>query len=377
MFPIAAVAQAPSPTPAEPAKNSDRGDRSQQDDSPDGTDKAKKAKRGRWLFAPIPVRSPAFGTGIIVAAGYIFSLDPEDKVSPPSTIGTAVVFTNNGSRGIVAGARLYFDENKYQTTFGFGTGKANYEFFGIGQIPGEVGSSVLIKQNGGFVFGEFMRNFGKNIFIGPRYQYRRLSARRDENAPPGSFEIPDLELKSTTAAIGFHVQRDLRNSTYYPTKGSLFDFKADFFAKPLGSNRNYQAYSVAYNGFHSLGDRQVLAYRGMACSVSDRTPFFDLCLFGARGDLRGYTAGEFQDRRMFATQAEYRRELPWRLGFVAFAGFGGVARRWDELRFDNLLPAGGVGLRFKLDKVNHINYRVDLGFGRGGSTLSFSVTEAF
>jgi hypothetical protein len=152
LFPIAVAAQAPSPTPAEPAKDSGQSDNSQQDDSSNETDKAKKPKRGRWLFAPIPVRSPAFGTGIIVAAGYIFSLDPEDKVSPPSTIGTAVAFTNNGSRGIVAGARLYFGENKYQATFGFGTGKANYEFFGIGQIPGELGSSVLIRQNGGFVF---------------------------------------------------------------------------------------------------------------------------------------------------------------------------------------------------------------------------------
>src|SRR5688572_7455791 len=204
-----AAAQTPSPSPADPAKDRGQSDRSQkQDDSSDGTDNAKKAKRGRWLFAPIPVRSPAFGTGIIVAAGYIFSLDPEDKVSPPSTIGTAVAFTNNGSKGIVAGARLYFGENRYQATFGFGTGKANYEFFGIGQVPGELGSPVLIKQNGGFVFGEFMRNFGKNIFIGPRYQYRRLSARRDEDAPPGGFVIPDLDLKSTTAAIGFHVQRD-------------------------------------------------------------------------------------------------------------------------------------------------------------------------
>ena len=141
------------------------------------------------------------------------------------------------------------------------------------RFPATLDRRSLSSETGGFVFGEFMRNFGKNIFIGPRYQYRRLNARRDEDAPPGGFVIPDLELRSTTAAIGFHVQRDLRNSTYYPTKGSLFDFKADFFAKPLGSNRNYQTYSVAYNGYHSVGRQQVLAYRAMACSVSDRTPF--------------------------------------------------------------------------------------------------------
>jgi hypothetical protein len=80
---------------------------------------------------------------------------------------------------------------------------------------------------------------------------------------------------------------------------------------------------------------------------------------------------------MFATQAEYRVELKKRLGVVAFGGVGGIARRWSDFRSDGLLPGGGVGLRFKLDKKNHINYRIDLGFGREGHTLSIGVGEAF
>ncbi len=80
---------------------------------------------------------------------------------------------------------------------------------------------------------------------------------------------------------------------------------------------------------------------------------------------------------MFASQAEYRLELKRRLGLVAFGGFGGVARKWGDFRTDQLLPAAGVGLRFKLDKKNHINYRIDLAFGREGRTLSIGVGEAF
>jgi hypothetical protein len=41
------------------------------------------------------------------------------------------------------------------------------------------------------------------------------------------------------------------------------------------------------------------------------------------------------------------------------------------------LPAGGVGLRFNLDKKNHINYRIDFAVGREGSTLSLGIGEAF
>jgi len=379
--------QAPSPTPGKANSNSQK----QQDKkssansvpadddktAADDDDTTKKPKRGSWIFAPIPIVSPTFGSGLVMAVGYVLKLDPKDEASPPSTIGGAAAFTGNGSRGIVLGARLYFSENKYQTAFAFGKGKANYDYFGIGRVPGREGISTEINQSGAFVFGEFMRNFGKKIFVGPRYQYRKLTAHLGGETTPGGFEIPVIDLVSTTAAIGFHVQRDLRDSTFYPRKGSLMDFKADFFAKPLGSNRNYQTYLLSYSGFRSLGPKQVLAYNATACSVSDAAPFFDLCFFGARSILRGYTAGEFQDRRMLAAQAEYRHELRYRLGFVAFAGIGGIAPRWDKFRFDKLMPGAGVGIRFKLDKTNHINYRADFGFGRSGYTVSLGVTEAF
>ena len=54
-----------------------------------------------------------------------------------------------------------------------------------------------------------------------------------------------------------------------------------------------------------------------------------------------------------------------------------VARGWGDFRSDALLPGVGAGLRFTLDKKNHINYRVDYAFGRDGRTLSIGVGEAF
>ena len=157
----------------------------------------------------------------------------------------------------------------------------------------------------------------------------------------------------------------------------MFDATGDFFDESLGSKRQYQNYKVEYNGYREVGEKQVLAYRGMICSANQSVPFYDLCLFGTNSDLRGYTGGQFQNRRMFATQAEYRRELKGRLGVVAFGGVGGIANRWNAFRSDELLPAAGAGLRFKLDKKNHINYRIDFAVGREGHTLSIGIGEAF
>lgn len=339
--------------------------------------KPKKPKRGQLIIAPIPISSPAVGSGLILAFGYVFKLNQDDKLSPPSTVGLVGAFTNSGSRGGGIGGRLYFSENKYQTTFALVKGRVNFDFFGIGRIPGREPISVPLKMGGTVFFGEFLRNVGRDIFIGPRYQRRNLYVRPDGIQTPGGFEIPVTDIQAVSSALGFHVQRDKRDSTFYPTKGSLFDVTGDFFGKWLGSRRHYQTYKVSYSGFHQLAPKQILAYRGVVCTANQSVPFYDLCLYGTNNDLRGYTAGEFQNRRMFATQAEYRRALKGRFGVVAFGGIGGVARRWNAFRSDELLPAAGAGLRFTLDKKNRINYRVDFGVGREGHTLSIGIGEAF
>jgi outer membrane protein assembly factor BamA len=115
----------------------------------------------------------------------------------------------------------------------------------------------------------------------------------------------------------------------------------------------------------------------MGCGVGGEVPFYDLCLFGFSNDLRGYYAGQFRDRRMFATQMEYRLELLSRVGVVGFAGVGGVAPEFSKFRGDELLPAGGGGFRLTVAKKNHINLRLDFGFGRVGHTFSMGVAEAF
>jgi hypothetical protein len=48
-----------------------------------------KHHRGALVVAPLPIVSPAIGSGIIPVAGYIFPFQEKDKVSPPSVVGAA------------------------------------------------------------------------------------------------------------------------------------------------------------------------------------------------------------------------------------------------------------------------------------------------
>jgi uncharacterized membrane protein len=58
----------------------------------------KNGERGSVVAVPIPISSPAIGSGLVLAGGYIFSLRKSDTVSQPSTIGGAVLITDNGTR---------------------------------------------------------------------------------------------------------------------------------------------------------------------------------------------------------------------------------------------------------------------------------------
>jgi hypothetical protein len=85
-------------TPSDPA-NQTKTKTSASDGQKTAGAKPKKQKRGQLIIAPIPISSPAVGSGLVLAVGYVFKLNQNDKSSPPSTVGPVGAFTNSGSRG--------------------------------------------------------------------------------------------------------------------------------------------------------------------------------------------------------------------------------------------------------------------------------------
>ena len=118
-------------------------------------DKEKKHHRGALVIAPLPIVSPAIGSGIIPVAGYIFSLQEKDKISPPSVVGAAGLITNNGSRGFALGGDLYMKENRYELKAAFFHGNIDYSLYGVGYASGSAGLKLPLEQTGEVFFIEF------------------------------------------------------------------------------------------------------------------------------------------------------------------------------------------------------------------------------
>jgi hypothetical protein len=337
---------------------------------------AADSHRGAFIGVPIPTSSPAIGSGATLMAGYVFPLRVKDTVSPPSVIGGSALFTNNGTRGLVVGTELYFKEDRYHVLTGFAHVDLNYDFYGTGNQAGNAGFKFGLNQKGTVFFGEVMRRIGWHIFVGPRIWLGSASLapqKFGQNHP----ELPPLNVGFDMRALGFKVERDTTPNRFYPIQGTMLHFGADFFAKGIGSTFSFQTYRLTFNTYHSFGAKQVLAYNAFICLTGGPAPFFGKCIFGMQNELRGYAAGRYIDRKMIATQVEYRRTLPWRFGVVAFGGVGEVAPSLSKFNADNLLGSVGGGVRFSLSTKYHVNLRADIAQGKNGHTFSMGLGEAF
>jgi surface antigen Omp85-like protein len=359
--------------PPSPAKPADQSGQSTAPDKSEAKPKEKKEKRGSIVAAPLPISSPAIGSGITPVLGYIFPFSMKDKVSPPSVVGAAGLITNNGSRGFAVGAQLYLKEGRNRITGGYVHGNIDYNIYGTG-VASDLKLPLI--QTGHAFFGSVLRRVWHQFFIGPRFfvgeSLLTLQASTGVPIPP------DVGLQTTLTSVGAVVTRDTSSNRFYPTDGTFFNFASDFFSKGLGSKYSFQSYKTTFSYYRSLSEKQVLASNAFFCATAGEPPFYGNCIYGTNNELRGYTAGKYFTRYMLATQLEYRLQLPLRLGLVVFGGLGGVIPGGSKLlKNSTFLPGGGGGLRFELSKKYHVNLRADIAQGTDGHTFSMGVGEAF
>lgn len=340
---------------------------------------ARKKRKGEFAASPIPMVNPSIGNGAGAAVLYARKLGGENDSSPDSSFGGGGFGTGNGTWAFGLGAKLYLKSDRYRVTVAGGGGKFNYNYFGTGNDSGNASKSIPLSQRSlAFLIEPKIRVY-RDWYLGPRYHIISNDVSlNDPQLNPNELPVPlpgDLNLR--TAALGIRAQRDTADSQFYPLSGSIFDLMADFFGSAIGGQKTYQSITISYNKYISAGKKNVLAIRGSACMATANAPFYDVCLLGMSKDLRGYQIGQYRDNRMLVGQAEFRRELFWRVGAVAFAGAGAVAHTWDDFGNSQAQPGGGFGLRFVLAKRNHINLRADYSWGNGTTATYVSLGEAF
>jgi outer membrane translocation and assembly module TamA len=121
----------------------------------------------------------------------------------------------------------------------------------------------------------------------------------------------------------------------------------------------------------------VIGLQSFVQLMTGNIPFNELSQLGGDMIMRGYYQGSFRDNNLFATQAEYRYQVLKRWGLVGFIGLGGVNNTLSDMNSLEWKPSYGGGLRFKINRKENVNVRVDYGFGNGQQNLYFFIAESF
>jgi outer membrane protein assembly factor BamA len=335
------------------------------------------SNKNEFVAAPIPFFSPSIGFGLGVGAAYLYNPPFAGTNSPPWTTGAGGFYSDNGSWGAGAAHKMNWKEDRWRLLGVAAYADLRYDFFGVGENAGDAGQSVPLRQTAVAGVVELLREIGHRWYVGGRYMVGTVRTSLDSdstNLPPALAGFP-IQLDARLSSFGGRLQRDTRDNSFYPTRGTLIDFDANFFDCALGSDFTFQTYALACNYYWARATNHVVALRGYGRAASGDVPFFALSSFGSHADLRGYTPGRYRDRLMFAVQGEYRWRIRERLGIVAFGGVGSVAPEIGQ--FDKLLPSVGAGARFVVARKNNISLRFDAAWGRDETVFYFGVGEAF
>ncbi len=332
---------------------------------PDEDEESLGFGNGSFLALPIPSNDPNFGTGLLLAVGYLFKADAESK---SSFIAGGAFKTSNGSLGGGLAADLSFAANRWQASVFLGKVEAYYDLDAFR-------NPIPLRQDG--TLGLLKLGYGitpdTTIGLGFRYLDTTITADGEQALPGEIAGDANMEI----ASVGALVEHDTRDDNFYPTTGRKLSFDV-YQNEVLSTSREYHRAILKLDAFASINANSVLAGRFTACSASDTSPYFDSCSIGGTDGFRGFSITENIGDQLVSVQGSWRGRLGDRFGYEVF---GGAGRIWYE-RFQeddrSVRFAGGVGLRYRLTR----NFPIDLGIDgtlndAGEATAYLRVGQAF
>jgi len=327
-----------------------------------------------WVLVPIPFRNALLGLGLQVGVGRLYKPEDRPAQKQASMFGVAGMYAEGGSWAAAAGDRRYWGDGRLRTTLAAGAGNVNYDV-NLSALLNGLRLPVEQDFSGGLLKVGYEAR--EHLWLSAGFKAARSEVRIKwpQLDQDNLLLLPRLDYQ--VALVNLEAEWDSRSDQFYPQGGALMGAKSSFADPAWGADTDYQVYELSYSAYKALSERHTLAWRIAGKLVEGNAPFFSLAWFGSGVDLRGYAPGTYIGKSQAAVQAEWRWQATRRLGVVAFGGVGGVWGDVPVFEQDDFLPAGGLGLRWRLTEKFRVNFRVDYAWGKDDQVLLISAGEAF
>jgi hypothetical protein len=328
-----------------------------------------------WHAYPIIFYSPesnlAFG-----ALGIISFRLSNKQNSKPSKIEAYGYYTLNTQYSFSMKPEIYFDDDKFYLSSYLNYSKVIDKFFDIGNNTKEV-ENPNYEARSSLVLIKFQRQISHNLNAGVVYEIRNYNVVDVRENPYLQSGMVYGRGGGLTSGLGFVVSYDSRNNIFYPASGGFYELSSTFFTREIGSDFGYTKTIIDLRRFQKISSNQILAFQMFYNFITGSSPFYDVPPLGGENIMRGYFTGRYRDRHYFATQIEYRIRVWWRFGLVGFIGMGDVASSLTKFEMTKFKFSYGLGIRIRIDEIELIDLRADVGFGKNTSGIYFSLNQAF
>jgi hypothetical protein len=337
--------------------------------------KVKKKKYALQLL-PVAYYMPETRIGLGTLAYSVFRVNKKDTTSKKSIIQSYASYTQNKQFSIENEWQIFSKNEQYIFTGALDFTRFPEYFFGIGNFTNHQNKQL-------YTFDLFriqsknVYQFRKNTFVGFQYDMQYLY--NVKKSDPMMMN-PEKVLGSNgyfTSGIGALLIYDTRNYILNSTAGSYAEILLASNSNLTFSKYKYNTLVIDLRKYKTFFNKYTIALFGYGNFNSGHVPFRAMPYIGGARYIRGYYRGRYRDNNLAVLQMEARVHLFWRIGLAAFTGIGQVSNKFAYFKGSAFKYDYGIGLRYKINKKDNINLRIDTGFTNEGFGLYIVFAEAF
>lgn len=320
-------------------------------------------------FLPLPsiITEPAFGYGGMLNLVFFHptkqSVDKnstgEQQLSLPSMSLAGGLYTQNKTWGVYGGHYGSYNQDKIRVAIFTGWLDVNLNFF----LTGPLGNEHELKFNlkGLPLYLSFAHKLGKSKwYAGADYFFYK-----NDIALETEIDIPKFDSLATQTqlgGLGINIYRQDFDYAFTPNKGTKVSFTYRRNDTWLGSDFQYNNFSLTFLGFGNWVKNWVAGLRLEGELITGDYPFYVRPFVS----LRGIPTMRYQGDYILTAETEHRVNITPRWAVVGFVGLGIPTNIDEQFAFSNSKFAGGGGFRYLIARWFNMYMGIDVAVGPEG-----------
>ncbi len=335
-------------------------------------------KNYRLVGFPFGFYKPETSFALGFGGGLYFRLPDQDDSYNTSEIALAGFYSFKNYYSVTLKPDIYLNlyNLRVLTTLKFENNDGSY--FGIGPLNTKDDEIIYRYQQQQMTFeisnpSFFIDYLERGLII----DYSNFKMKDIKDSSFVQYPFINEDYKYQQLGLGFRMDYDRRDDIHFPTDGYYAGIRYVSYRKDWNSDYEFNNLIFDIRKYFPLKGNQTIANQLYSGNISHNAPFMFLSSLGGSEIMRGYYEGRFRDRNSLVYQLEYRNMFTEKWGAVAFANFGTVYSRFEDIERKDIIPSFGIGGRYKLIPEDNINLRLDLAKGRNSFGFYFLIEEAF